>query len=113
MLVLVSAPIDRVRIGLGLFDRLPLGQVTEAERVVRQAVAEQLGDLCQRILDGDAGTAATTRVLIDSSDGEQRWSTVGSSTNIIEASLEAYLAGLEKLIGHEPAPSDAKKETLV
>ena len=37
----------------------------------------------------------------------------GLSTNIIEASLEAYLAGLEKLIGHEPASSDAKKETLV
>ncbi len=37
----------------------------------------------------------------------------GLSTNIIEASLEAYLAGLEKLLGHEAASSDVKKETLV
>ena len=37
----------------------------------------------------------------------------GLSTNIIEASLEAYLAGLEKLLGHQPVSSDAKKETLV
>ncbi len=37
----------------------------------------------------------------------------GLSTNIIEASLEAYLAGLERLIGREPASTEAKKETLV
>jgi hypothetical protein len=51
-----------------------------------------------------------------STDPENTAETVnghGLSTNIIEASLEAYLAGLEKLLGHEPVSSDAKKETLV
>ena len=48
-----------------------------------------------RILDGDAGTAALTRVLIDSSDGERMWSTVGSSPNIIEASWQALADSLE------------------
>jgi 2-isopropylmalate synthase len=48
-----------------------------------------------RILDGDAGTAAQTRVLIDSACGPRTWSTVGSSTNIIEASWQALADSLE------------------
>ena len=44
---------------------------------------------------GGAGTAAQTRVLIDSSDGDHTWSTVGSSTNIIEASWQALADSLE------------------
>jgi 2-isopropylmalate synthase len=55
----------------------------------------QLTDYKVRILDGDAGTAALTRVLIDSSDGERMWSTVGSSPNIIEASWQALADSLE------------------
>jgi 2-isopropylmalate synthase len=51
-----------------------------------------------RILDGDAGTAALTRVLIDSSDGEHSWSTVGSSSNIIEASWQALADSLEYVL---------------
>ena len=48
-----------------------------------------LTDYKVRILDGVAGTAAKTRVLIESSDGKREWGTVGVSENIIEASLEA------------------------
>jgi 2-isopropylmalate synthase len=48
-----------------------------------------------RILDGEAGTAAQTRVLIDSACGSHTWSTVGSSTNIIEASWQALADSLE------------------
>jgi 2-isopropylmalate synthase len=48
-----------------------------------------------RILDGEAGTAAQTRVLIDSACGTRTWSTVGSSTNIIEASWQALADSLE------------------
>jgi hypothetical protein len=48
-----------------------------------------------RIPDGEAGTSALTRVLIDSSDGERMWSTVGSSPNIIEASWQALADSLE------------------
>ncbi len=54
-----------------------------------------LADYKVRILDGAAGTAAITRVLIDSRDGAKRWSTVGASTNIIEASLHALVDAME------------------
>jgi 2-isopropylmalate synthase len=60
-----------------------------------QLAAVHLMDYKVHILDGDAGTAAQTRVLIDSSDGERTWSTVGSSTNIIEASWQALADSLE------------------
>ena len=42
-----------------------------------------------RVLDTGKGTGAVTRVLIDSTDGEQSWSTIGVSENIIQASWEA------------------------
>ena len=42
-----------VAVNAGLFDRLPLEKVREAEAVVRAAVTEQLPDLCQRILKGE------------------------------------------------------------
>jgi 2-isopropylmalate synthase len=55
----------------------------------------QLADYKVRILDGTAGTSAKTRVLVESTDGQRRWSTIGVSANIIEASYEAVVAGLE------------------
>ncbi len=48
-----------------------------------------LRDYKVRILDADAGTGATTRVLIRSTDGERDWDTVGVSSNVIEASWKA------------------------
>ncbi len=48
-----------------------------------------------RILDSDHGTGAGTRVLLDSSDGERSWGTIGVSQNIIEASWEALVDSLE------------------
>lgn len=54
-----------------------------------------LTDYKVRILDGKAGTAARTRVLITSSDHQHSWSTVGSSPNIIEASWYALADALE------------------
>lgn len=55
----------------------------------------QLADYKVRILDGNNGTAATTRVLIDTQNGHTRWSTVGASTNIIEASWRALADSIE------------------
>ncbi|MBN1563570.1 MAG: citramalate synthase [Anaerolineae bacterium] len=55
----------------------------------------QLADYKVRILDGENGTASTTRVLIDTRNGHQRWSTVGASTNIIEASWLALADSVE------------------
>ena len=57
--------------------------------------------LCSRVhsqdksYDGVAGTAAKTRVLIESTDGKREWGTVGVSENIIEASLEALVDSME------------------
>ena len=42
-----------------------------------------------RILDGSSATGAVTRVLIDATDGERSWTTIGVSPNIIEASWRA------------------------
>jgi 2-isopropylmalate synthase len=55
----------------------------------------QLADYKVRILDGKNGTAATTRVLIDTQNGSQRWSTVGAGQNIIRASWLALVDSVE------------------
>jgi 2-isopropylmalate synthase len=54
-----------------------------------------LTDYKVRILDSDTGTAAKTRVLIESTDGQREWGTVGVSENIIEASLQALVDSME------------------
>jgi 2-isopropylmalate synthase len=79
------------------------GPVNALDAAVRKALLPfypgladvRLTDYKVRILDGGAGTAAQTRVLIDSANGHRAWSTVGSSTNIIEASWQALADGLE------------------
>lgn len=60
----------------------------------------QLTDYKVRILDSATGTAARTRVLIESSDGKTDWGTVGVSENIIEASLEALTDSMEYALRH-------------
>jgi 2-isopropylmalate synthase len=54
-----------------------------------------LVDYSVRILDPEEATAAKTRVLIESTDGEKTWGTVGVSENIIEASWEALIDSVE------------------
>ncbi len=55
----------------------------------------RLADYKVRILDGANGTAAITRVLIDTHGKTTRWSTVGASANIIEASWRALADAVE------------------
>ncbi len=55
----------------------------------------RLTDYKVRILNSGTGTAAKTRVLIESTDGKERWYTVGVDVNIIEASLQALLDSIE------------------
>jgi 2-isopropylmalate synthase len=55
----------------------------------------RLADYKVRIIDSGSGTAATTRVLIESTDGVVEWGTIGVNENIIEASLEALVDSLE------------------
>ena len=48
-----------------------------------------LTDYKVRVLDTNKGTGAVTRVLLDATDGDRSWSTIGVSENIIEASWQA------------------------
>jgi 2-isopropylmalate synthase len=57
--------------------------------------AVRLTDYKVRIVDSSVGTAARTRVLIESSDGASSWTTIGVNENIIEASLQALVDSLE------------------
>ncbi|MBO7332587.1 MAG: citramalate synthase, partial [Alphaproteobacteria bacterium] len=50
----------------------------------------KLKDYKVRIFDGDKGTGSTTRVLVDAVDSQgHRWSTVGFSGDVIDASFQA------------------------
>ncbi|MBN2163209.1 MAG: citramalate synthase [Pontiellaceae bacterium] len=79
------------------------GPVDALNMALRNALSEfypsiadvQLADYRVNILDPEEATAAKTRVHIQSTDGEQSWGTVGVSENIIEASWEALVDGVE------------------
>jgi 2-isopropylmalate synthase len=79
------------------------GPVNALDRALRGAIADRYPHLADieltnykvRILDESHGTGAITRVLLDSSDGEREWGTIGVSENIIEASWEALVDSLE------------------
>ena len=82
------------------------GPVNAMNLALRKAIQQfyprlqnvHLTDYKVRILDSASGTAAMVRVLIDSTDGERSWTTVGASTNIIEASWIALADGVEYFI---------------
>lgn len=89
------------------------GPVNALDRALRKALRRfypeidsmSLEDYKVRIIDGAAGTAAKTRVLVVSSDGQRSWGTVGVSTNIIDASWEALVDGIEYHLFHRQARS--------
>ena len=78
------------------------GPVNALDHALRQALQPaypeltrlQLIDFRVRILDAAHGTDATTRVLIETSDGSTSWDTVGVAPNIVEASWEALVDGI-------------------
>jgi 2-isopropylmalate synthase len=79
------------------------GPVNALDSAFRQALSKfypsiaavRLVDYKVRILDSQSGTAAKTRVMIESTDGKDIWGTVGVSDNIIEASWEALVDSVE------------------
>ena len=79
------------------------GPVNALDQALRKALLQFYPDLSAvklidykvRILEETAGTASQVRVLIESSDGKENWRTVGSSTNIIEASWLALADSIE------------------
>jgi 2-isopropylmalate synthase len=86
------------------------GPVNALDRALRQAIGPHYPELKEihlsnykvRILDEHRATAATTRVLIDSTDGKRVWGAVGVSENIIEASWQALVDGLEYGVNAAP-----------
>ena len=82
------------------------GPVNALDTALRKALAAfypeldsvHLVDYKVRILDGNAATAARTRVVITSTAGSLEWSTMGSATNIIAASAQALADSLEYAI---------------
>ncbi len=93
------------------------GPVSALDAALRKALCAaypevtgiRLEDYKVRILDGVAGTSATVRVLIDSSFGEQRWTTVGASPNVLEASWLALADGIEYGLGVAQAAREAAR----
>ena len=79
------------------------GPVNALDMALRKALASKYPQIAQfklvdykvRILDRESATGATTRVLIDTQMGSQRWSTVGAGTDIIRASWLALIDGIE------------------
>jgi 2-isopropylmalate synthase len=62
--------------------------------------AIELTDFKVRVLDEKKGTGAVTRVLIESTDGEKSWGTVGVSENVIEASWDALVDSIVYGLSH-------------
>ena len=102
---LVSEAMVKVRVGDKVFHTAAEGNgpVNALDNALRKALLQfypqlervQLTDYKVRILNPHAATAATVRVLIDSADGRRRWTTVGVSPNIIEASWLALADSVE------------------
>jgi len=75
------------------------GPVNALDKAVRQAIEQKFPRLAEihlvnysvRILDENRGTAAVTRVLLDSSDGVDSWGSVGVNENVVEASWQALV----------------------
>jgi 2-isopropylmalate synthase len=97
------------------------GPVNALDRALRDAIAglyPRLGDIelvnyKVRIIDEHKGTGAVTRVLIDASDSDETWGTIGVSENIIEASWEALVDSLEYAVqGRARASEPAEQEPV-
>jgi 2-isopropylmalate synthase len=102
---MISEAMVKLRVGEQLFITADEGNgpVNALDGAVRKALVQfypdirsiRLVDYKVRIIDSAAGTGAKVRVLIESTDGEETWTTVGSSSDIIEASWLALADSLE------------------
>ena len=87
------------------------GPVNALDHALRKALTKfypqisemHLVDFKVRTLEGSEGTAAGVRVLLDSTDGEEVWSTIGVSENIIEASWQALVDSIEYKLSKDKA----------
>ena len=89
------------------------GPVNALDSALRKALGDRfpelerlhLTDFKVRVLEARQGTGAVTRVLIDTTNGERTWTTIGVSENIIEASWQALVDSLVFGILHTDAPA--------
>lgn len=80
-----------------------VGPVHALDQALRSALSEtypmisdlRLTDYRVRVLDSKEGTGASTRVLLETSDHEESWGTIGVHDNVIEASWEALVEGIQ------------------
>lgn len=92
------------------------GPVRALDNALRKALQDlypaiariRLLDYKVRVIDGRDGTGARVRVLIESGDDRHRWSTVGVSPNIIEASWQALVDSIEYGLLLEPAAGNTE-----
>ena len=95
------------------------GPVNALDNALRKALVRfypslstvKLEDFKVRVLEGKEGTAAKVRVLIESSDGHDRWGTIGVSTNVIEASWLALIDSLKYKLMKDKQRSGRKSST--
>jgi 2-isopropylmalate synthase len=91
------------------------GPVNALDRALRDALTEihphlrdlELVNFKVRILDETKGTGAVTRVLLDTSDGEDVWGSIGVNENVIAASWEALVDSLERAMQPATVPTRA------
>lgn len=100
-----SEAIIKLKVGKDLQHTAALGDgpINALDNALRKALKDfypglsemHLADFKVRVLDEKAGTAAKVRVLIQSQDRDDSWWTMGVSENIIEASWQALMDGVE------------------
>jgi len=98
------------------------GPVNALDKALRMAIERKFPEVDDirlvnykvRILDEDKGTAANTRVLIDTSDGRETWGSVGVGVNVVEASWQALVDsisyGLLRSAGEGPSREAESEE---
>ncbi|AEB11704.1 citramalate synthase [Marinithermus hydrothermalis] len=111
----------QVQVGAEVYHTAAMGEgpVGALDNALRKALLAfypelegvELADYKVRVLSGqERGTASGVRVLVEMTDGKDRWGTVGASVNILEASLKALADGYAYVLVKEArAPHQAHK----
>jgi 2-isopropylmalate synthase len=97
-----------------------VGPVDALDQALRKALLPhypqieqvRLSDYKVRIVDPKSATSAKTRVFLQARDGVSTWSTIGCSSNIIEASVEALTDSYQLFLSRAETPNIAEKEIV-
>jgi 2-isopropylmalate synthase len=94
------------------------GPINALDNALRKALTKfypQIGamhlvDFKVRIVEGSEGTAALVKVLIDTRDEDEVWSTIGVSENVIEASWHALVDSVQYKLSKDKLNNNRQKE---